>query len=100
MMAAHIELDFARQLDDGFGMVAVFRERVFDGLGAIDEQAAIEAVLFLGHPLTFVVPADEDKRESSRAARGRLDEFHVRGPCEDRAGLSRRRLSVNCLLGL
>ena len=48
---AHVEFDFARQFDDCFGMMAVFEQRVFDGLRAIDEQAAIEAVLFLGDPL-------------------------------------------------
>src|SRR5450432_326002 len=38
-LAAHIELDFAHQLDDGFRMAAVLEQRVFDGLGAVDEQA-------------------------------------------------------------
>ena len=50
-LAAHVEFDFARQLDDGFGVMAVLEQRVFDGLRAVDEQAAIETVLFLGDPL-------------------------------------------------
>ena len=58
--AAHVEFDFARQFDDGFGVMAVLEQRVFDGLGAVDEQAAIEAVLFLGDPLAAAVPADKD----------------------------------------
>ena len=73
MSAARIELDLARELDDGLGMVAVLRERVFDGLGAIDEQSAIETVLLLGDPLAFVVLPDKDEGEGSRAARGRFD---------------------------
>ena len=58
--AAHVEFDFARQFDDCFGMMAVFEQRVFDGLRAADEQAAIETVLFLGDPLAAPVPADKD----------------------------------------
>jgi hypothetical protein len=64
-IAAHVELDLAGEFDDGLGMMAIFGERVFDGLGAIDEQSAIAAVLFLGDPVAFVVLADEDKGESS-----------------------------------
>src|SRR6218665_475904 len=56
---AHVELDSARQLDDGFGVVAVLEQRIFDGLRAVDEQAAIEAVLLLGHPLAPAILADE-----------------------------------------
>ena len=52
----------ARQLDDGFGVMAVLEQRVFDGLRAVDEQAAIEAVLFLGDPVAAAVLADEDDR--------------------------------------
>jgi hypothetical protein len=57
-------------------MLAVLEQRVFDGLGAIDEQAAIKAVLLLGDPLAALVAADEDDGRC-RAARGRFDEFHV-----------------------
>lgn len=35
-----IEFDFARQLDDGFWMMAILEQRVFDRLSATDEQAA------------------------------------------------------------
>ena len=59
-LLAHVEFDLARQFDDGFGMMAVLEQRVFDGLGAADEQAAIEAALFLGDPLAAFVLADED----------------------------------------
>jgi hypothetical protein len=41
-------------------MTPVFEQGVFDGLGAIDEQAAIEAVLFLRDPAAAAVLADED----------------------------------------
>jgi hypothetical protein len=75
--AAHVELDFARQFDDGFGVMAVLEQRIFDGLRAIDEETAIEAVLFLGNPLAAAVPADKDDVGCS-AARGRFDEFHFR----------------------
>ena len=73
---AHIEFDFARQFDDGFGMMAVFEQRVFDGLGAVDEQSAIEAILFLGDPVAAPVLADKDDG-GCRAARWRFDELHV-----------------------
>src|SRR6202163_1057297 len=78
-LAAHVEFDFARQLDDGFGMMAVLEQRVFDGLRAVDEQAAVEAVLFLGDPVAAPVLADEDDCRC-RAARWRFDELHVRFP--------------------
>jgi len=54
-LAAHVELDFARQLDDCFRVMAILEQRVFDGLRAVDEQAAIETVLFLGDPVAAPV---------------------------------------------
>src|SRR5450631_3357326 len=75
-LAAHVEFDFARQLDDGFGMMVVLEQRVFDGLRAVDEQAAIEAVLFLGDPVAAAVLADKDDG-GGRTARWRFDELHV-----------------------
>src|SRR5690242_506025 len=77
-IAAHVELDLAREFDDGLGMAAVFGECVFDRLGAIDEQSAIAAVLLLGDPVASLVLADEDKGEGSSIARGRFDKLHVR----------------------
>src|ERR1700740_3106549 len=59
-LAAHVELDLACQLDDGFGVTAVLEQRVFDGLRAVDEQAAVKAVLFLGDPIAAAVLADKD----------------------------------------
>jgi hypothetical protein len=41
-------------------MMAVLEQRVFDGLRAVDEQAAIEAVLFLGDPVAAAVLSDKD----------------------------------------
>jgi hypothetical protein len=73
---AHVEFDFARQFDDGFGMMAVFEQCVFNGLRAADEQAAIKTVLFLGDPLAAPVPADKDDCRE-RATRWRFDELHV-----------------------
>ena len=58
--AAHVEFDFSGQFDDGFGMVAVFEQCVFDGLRTADEQAAIKTALFLGDPLAASVPADKN----------------------------------------
>ena len=75
-LAAHVEFDFARQLDDCFGMMTVFEQRIFDGLRAVDEQAAIKAVLFLGDPVAAFVPADKDDGRC-RATRWRFDELHV-----------------------
>jgi hypothetical protein len=75
----HVELDFARQLDDGLGMMPVLEQRVFDGLGAVDEQTAIETILFLRDPLAAAVFADEDD-VGQKTARGRFDELHVGYP--------------------
>ena len=50
-LAAHVELDFARQLDDCFRVMAILEQGVLDGLRAVDEQAAIETVLFLATQL-------------------------------------------------
>src|SRR3982074_1523595 len=81
-LAAHVELDFARQLDDCFRMMAVLEKRVLDGLRAVDEQAAVEAVLFLGDPVAAAVLADKDDGRL-RAARWRFDELHVSIPSGD-----------------
>ena len=35
--ALDVELDSARQFDNGFGVAPVFKEGEFEGLGAIDE---------------------------------------------------------------
>jgi hypothetical protein len=78
-LAARIELDFTRQLDDCFGVMTVLEKRLFEGLRAVDEQAAIETVLFLGDPVAAPVLADKDDCRC-RAARGRFDELHVRCP--------------------
>ena len=59
-LVTHVEFDFARQFDDCFGVVAVLEQRVFNGLGAVDEQAAKQAVLFLGDPVAAVIAADKD----------------------------------------
>jgi hypothetical protein len=59
-LATHVELDFARQLDDCLGVMTILEKREFDGLRAVDEQAAIETVLFLGDPVAAPVLADED----------------------------------------
>jgi hypothetical protein len=40
--------------------MTVLEKRVFDGLRAVDEQAAIETVLFLGDPVAATVLADKD----------------------------------------
>jgi hypothetical protein len=75
-VAAHVELDFASDFDDGLRVMAVLEQRVFDGLRTADEQAAKQAVLFLGDPVAAVIPADEDDG-CCRAARWRFDELHV-----------------------
>ena len=58
-LPTHVEFDFARQLDDCFGVMAVLEQRVFDGLRTVDEQAAIKTVLFLGDPVAKAVLADK-----------------------------------------
>ena len=77
---AHIEFDGALELDDGFGVMAVFEQCIADGLRAVDEQAAIEAVLFLRDPVAAPVLADKDDCRC-RTARWRFEEeLHVRCP--------------------
>src|SRR5712672_1735451 len=75
-LAIHVQFDFARQFDDCFGVMAVFEQRIFEGLRAADEQAAIEAVLFLGDPVAAPVLPDEDDRGRG-TARWRFGELHV-----------------------
>src|SRR5262245_63022948 len=65
-------------------MMAVLEQRVFDGLGAADEQAAEQAVLFLGDPLAAAVAADEDDGGRT-TARWRFDELHVGIPFQWRS---------------
>ena len=60
-------------------MMAVFEQRVFDGLRTADEQAAIETALFLGDPLAAPVPADKNDCRR-RMTRWRFDELHVSVP--------------------
>ena len=72
-----VEFYFARHFDYRFGMTAVLEQRVFDGLGASDEQAAVEAVLLLGDPFALAIAADEDEGQCGGAARGRFGELHV-----------------------
>jgi hypothetical protein len=57
---ADVELDLARQLDDHLRVMAILEQGVFDGLGAVDEQAAKQAVLFLDDPVTALVLSNED----------------------------------------
>src|ERR1700736_6716789 len=81
-LAAHVELGFARQLDDGFRVMAILEQRVLDGLRPVDEQAAIETVLFLGDPVAALVLANEDDCRC-RTTRWRFDELHVDVPSVD-----------------
>jgi hypothetical protein len=57
-----VEFDFSRQFDDGCGTVAVFEQRILEGVPAVDEQAAKEAVLLLDDPLAAAVSADKNNR--------------------------------------
>ena len=84
--AIQIEFYFTRQLDDGFRMMAILKEREFERLCAVDEQAAIKAILFLGDPVAAAVLADKSDGRC-RTARRRFFELHVAIPCCDEAGL-------------
>jgi hypothetical protein len=77
-----LKLGFARQLDDGLRVTAVLEQRVFDSLRAVDEQAAVEAVLLLDDPVAAAILADKDDG-GRRAARWRFDEFHFDIPLGD-----------------
>ena len=62
-------------------MMAVLEQGVADGLRAVDEQAAVEAALFLGDSMAAAVLANEDDG-GCRTARGRFDELHVGIPSD------------------
>ena len=81
-LAAHVELDFARKFDNRFGVMAILEQHVFDRLRPVDEQAAIEAILFLGNPIAAAVFANKHDL-GCRAARWRFDELHVGIPSDD-----------------
>src|ERR1700758_5168182 len=87
----YIQLHFARQLDDGFGMAAVLEQRVFDGFGAVDEQAAKQAVLLAGNPVAVPVSADKDHIGRGRVTRWRFDKLHVHSPSRDFDMCTRQR---------
>jgi len=76
----HVEFDFAQQLHDGFGMIAILEEGVFEGFRAANEQPAIKAALFLGDPVAPAVLADKGDGRC-RIARWRFDKFHCWIPC-------------------
>ena len=63
-------------------MVAIFEQRVFDGLRAVDEQASVKAVLFFGDLVAAAVLADENDGRC-RTTRGRFHELHVGTPSGD-----------------
>src|SRR4029077_1609766 len=92
--AVHVEFDLARQFDDGFGMMTVLKQRVFESFCAADEQAAIKAVLFLGNPVAPAVLADKDDGRC-RIARWGFDEFHFCIPSCDQQDLFRSRTVVS-----
>jgi len=60
--ATHVEFEHVRRCYDRFGVMAVFEKCISDSFGAIYEEAAKEAVLFLGNPVASAVLADENKR--------------------------------------
>jgi hypothetical protein len=57
--ATHIELNLARQFDDGLGMMSVLEQRILDGLGSIDEKATVRPALLLDDSLAVSVSANE-----------------------------------------
>jgi hypothetical protein len=59
--AAHVELKHVGCCYDGFEMMAIFKECVSNRFSAINEQAAEEAVLFLGNPVSSAVLADKNQ---------------------------------------
>src|ERR1035437_9898479 len=75
--AVQAEFKNAGRVNNGLWMVAVFKEREFNGCGSGDEQAAEQAALFLGDP---VAPAVLSPQDDGWAARrwARLFHFHSR----------------------
>jgi hypothetical protein len=72
----------ARKFNDRFGVMVILEQRIFDRLGPVDEQTAIEAILFLGNPIAAAVFANKHDL-GCRAARWRFDELHVGIPSND-----------------
>jgi hypothetical protein len=81
-LAAHVEFDFASDFDDRFGVMAILEQRIFDRLRPVEEQTAVEAILFLGNPIAAAVFANKHDLRFS-AARWRFDELHVCIPSDD-----------------
>src|SRR5262249_46635064 len=80
-------------------MMAVFEQGVFDRLRAIDEEAAIEAVLFLGDPVAAFVATDENNLKR-RTTRWRFDDLHVGIASKAGATASTGGACRRCLLQL
>src|ERR1700722_5722854 len=97
-LGAHIEFDGALELDDGFGMMAIFEQRIADGLRGVDEQAAKEAILFLDDPVAAAIAADKDNG-GCRAARWRCDEVHMGIPSGDEWAVRQLHPCSQYLLG-
>lgn len=68
-----------RQLDDGFRMMAILAQCVFERLGAVHEEPPKCAVLFASNPVATTSPANKDGRRCE-AARWRLVELHDHHP--------------------
>lgn len=75
--AVQAEFKNAGCVNNGLWMVAVFKEREFNGCGSVDEQAAEQAALFLGDPVATAVLADQDDVGAARWWFG-LFHFHSR----------------------
>ncbi|WP_167523767.1 hypothetical protein [Bradyrhizobium sacchari] len=90
----NIELDFARQLDDGLRMMAIRAQCVFERMGTVHEDAAKNAILFADNPVAATISANKDARRCG-AARRRFDKLHDQHPSISLNGmfLSRRLLN-------
>lgn len=64
--------------------MAILEQRIFDRLRPVDEQTAVEAVLFLGNPIAAAVFANKHDLGCG-AARWRFDKLHVGTPSYERS---------------
>lgn len=54
------QFNFTRDLGNSLWMATVLDEGIFQGLSTVDKQAAKDAALFAGNPVTTSVPPNKD----------------------------------------
>src|SRR5690349_5062783 len=61
-IAGHVQLEGAGHHHDGLWPPAILEKRIFEGLGAIDKDSAMQTALVLYDPVALAVPSDHVER--------------------------------------